>query len=92
MHAVSALDRLGAMTGQMLRRYAWVRVSFAAYVFVIHVWVLFILFHLIGEMEGAAVQPSPVVGSAVDGLTDVAHVAAAANAFVRSRNHQLGNE
>ena len=87
---MSALDRLGAMTGQMLRRYAWVRVSFAAYVFVIHVWVLFILFHLIGEMEGAA-QPSIVVGSAVDGVTDVAHVAAAANAFVRSRSHQLGN-
>ena len=81
VQAVSALDWLGAMTGQMLRRHAWVRVSFAAYVFVIHVWVLFILFHLIGEMEGAA-QPAT---TAVDGVAD------AANAFVRSRSHQLGN-
>ena len=72
------------MTGQMLRRYAWVRVSFAAYVFVIHVWVLLILFHLIGEMEGGD-QPSAGAGSVVDAVTDVS------NAFVRSRSNQLGN-
>ena len=92
VHAVSALDRLGAMTGQMLRRYAWVRVSFAAYVFVIHVWVIFILFHLIGEMEGAEQSSAAAGASAVgNGVAVVSNVAAAANSFVRSRSHQLGN-
>ena len=68
----------------MLRRHAWVRVSFAAYVFVIHVWVLFILFHLIGEMESG-------VASAVDDVVIASNAAAAGNSFVRSRSHQLGN-
>jgi septal ring factor EnvC (AmiA/AmiB activator) len=54
--AVSALDRLGALTGLLLRRHSSVRIAFALYVFVVHAWVLFILFHLIGEMDsvGAA--------------------------------------
>ena len=60
VQAVSALDRLGAMTGLLLRRHSYVRVAFALYVAVIHLWVLFILFHLIGEMEGSASTAAPV--------------------------------
>ena len=62
--AVTALDRLGAMVGLLLRRHSYVRVGFAAYVFVIHLWAVFILFHLIGEMEGALSPPLAMPGTA----------------------------
>ena len=81
VQAVSALDRLGALTGLLLRRHSSVRIAFALYVFVVHLWVLFILFHLIGEMDGTG------AGGRETGMPPIVH----SSLVMPSLRRDLGN-
>jgi len=45
LRAVTFLDSLSNSFGQLLRRYPIVRLGFAVYVLIIHLWVMFVLYH-----------------------------------------------
>ena len=80
--AVSVLDRMGALTSVLLRRNPWVRVGFGLYVLLIHLWVLFILVHLVNEREGAGIDGAG--GGASSDSVDIA-------ATLMTRSRGLGN-
>lgn len=57
--AATFLDRTGIWMGLVLRRHPGVRVFVAGYVLLLHVWVLFVMYHFSTHLGAAAGLPEP---------------------------------